>query len=234
MLLAVFLLVGSALLGGVMAQPNEDGKHKVIYQRNNPDECINPSGYKISVDNHETVDMQFTDDGKCIERIIKFRSHGAPQLDDEKYKSSKTQTYSKDSEGEEQGPITLSLNSKTCVATSRYTDVIYLTLTQVDSHHTFSYDGTYITSESGYARKYYFPDGWKVTSGPTFYFGPASLPAESDYSVGRASFSWLADQWPHTHINQITVNGDGSTFSVFVLIGDTVPGGHFLGSLECS
>jgi len=228
------LLAGSVSSGAVVAQPMEKGnKSELIYQRNSADECIKPSDYKVTVKNHETIDIQFSEDGKCVERISKFYSN-LPELDAEKYFILKTKQHSKSGKKSLQRVESLSSSSKTCIATSRYTDVIYLTLTQVDSYHTFSYDGTYVTSESGYAEASYFKDGWRITSGPTFYFGPASLPAESDYSVGKASFSWLFNQWPHTHINQITVNGDGTTSAAFVLVGDTVPGGHFLGSLNCS
>ena len=231
---AVVLVAGGVFVGAVVAQTIEKGnKSELIYQRNIADECIKPSGYKVTVKNHETIDIQFSKDGKCVERISKFYSN-LPELDAEKYAILKTKQHSKSEKKSLQIVKYLSSSSKTCIATSRYTDVIYLTLTQVDSYHTFFYNGTYVTSESGYVEASYFKDGWRITSGPTFYFGPSSLPAERDYSVGKASFSWLFNKWPHTQINQITVNGDGSTSSVFVLVGDTVPGGHFLGSLDCS
>ncbi len=234
-LLAV-LMLGGVFAGSVMAQSSgNNGKEKVIYQRNSTDKCINPSGYIVAVKNHETVDIQFSKDGKCIERISKYYSNRSlPKLDAEKYVISKTKKYYKSEDRSLQVGRSLLSNSKTCVATSRYTDIIYKDLTTVDSHHTFTYDGTYITSESGYVEASYFNDGWRITSGPTFYFGTASLPTKSDYSMGKASFSWLLDQWPHTQINQISVYGDGATSSAFILVGDTVPGGHFLGSLDCS
>lgn len=232
-LLAV-LMVGSVFAVSVAVQPG-NGKEKIIYQRNSTDKCINPSSYIVTVKNHETVDIKFSKDGKCIERISKYYSdRSLPKLDSKKYVILRTKKYSKSEERPLQVAGSLSDNSETCVATSRYTDIAYKDLTTVASHHTFTYDGTYITSESGYVEASYFNDGWGITSGPTFYFGPTSLPATSDYSVGQVSFSWLFNQWPHTQINQINVDGDGVATATENLIGDTVPGGHFLGSLDCS
>jgi len=150
-----------------------------------------------------------------------------------KYTSRKSQEKVKSSSTDIDKAI-LTSSSKTCVSDSRYTDVVYITLTELKTHHTFNYDGTYITYESGYAETYCLNDGWHVTSGPTFNFGPASLPATSDYSVGQASFAWLFNTWPHTHKNRINVYGNGNAYATFTLIGDKVPSGHWITSLDCS
>ena len=67
--------------------------------------------------------------------------------------------------------------------------MVYLKLNELYSHHTWDYNGSYVTYETGYsAANWYSPSGWYLYWGPRFYYGPNSLPATSDYAKADAGY----------------------------------------------
>lgn len=99
-------------------------------------------------------------------------------------------------------------------AYAKITDVVYITMNQLDSHHTFDYNGTNVTWESGYSNAYWLEaTGWFLYGGPTFNFSGNPLPSPSDYADAFAAFmniGWAGGPYLNGLLITTTVNGDGS------------------------
>lgn len=62
-------------------------------------------------------------------------------------------------------------------------------MNRLDSYHTFNYNGSMVTWESGYSWAWArSATGWYISYGPTFNFSSYSLPRSSDWAKAYASY----------------------------------------------
>lgn len=127
------------------------------------------------------------------------------------------------------GTAALTNTTKTCNSYQRVEDYVDITLTQVLTKHTWTYDGATVLTSSASVIASYLKDGWKITDGPYGQLYP-SLPNPYRNAVGWASFAYGNNNgFPHTHYVGAMVFGDGHCEGSYDFTGELC----YLGSFPC-
>lgn len=99
-------------------------------------------------------------------------------------------------------------------AFAKITDYFYATMNRLDSHHTFNYNHTNVTGESGWSQASWLSaSGWFLYWGPRFYFSPYALPRTSDWAKADAGYRNITlpgGPYQNSLLIQTTVYGSGA------------------------